>query len=84
MFYNYPQIQEFVIKNIVALQVMNLPELLQPASVIGSAIQDTEAVSVKSLVSEYFPLHSLSCGGQVCKLGKTILKIEKVPNYVVK
>ena len=55
MFYNYPQVQEFVIENIVTLQEKNLPELLQTSSVIGSAIQDTEAVSVKSLASQSFP-----------------------------
>ena len=31
----------------------SIPDLLQTSSVIGSAIQDTQTVSAKSLVSEY-------------------------------
>ena len=37
-------------EKIAALQVKSLPDLLRSSSVIGSAIQDTEARSVKSLV----------------------------------
>ena len=35
----------------MSINVESIPELLQVSSVIGSAIQDTDAVSVKSLVS---------------------------------
>ena len=37
-------------EKIAALQVKSLPDLLLSSSVIGSAIQDTETTSVKSLV----------------------------------
>ena len=47
------QIQDFIITNIVSLQVNSIPDLLQSSSVIGSAIQETEKMSLKSLVSEY-------------------------------
>ena len=46
------QIQDFIIEKIVSLQVESLPDLLQSSSIIGSAIQETETVSVKSLVSK--------------------------------
>ena len=45
------QIQDSIIENIVLLQVESIPDLLQSSSVIGSAIQETETVSAKSLVS---------------------------------
>ena len=47
------QIQDFIINNIVSIQVKNIPDLLQSSSVIGSALRGTETVSSKSLVSEY-------------------------------
>lgn len=53
LFTPYLQIQDFIIENIVSLQVKGLPDLLQSSSVIGSAIQETEKMSSKSLVSEY-------------------------------
>ena len=43
---------------IAALQVKSLPDLLQSSSVIGSAIQDTETTSVKSLVRYNLPMKS--------------------------
>ena len=43
---------------IAALQVKSLPDLLQSSSVIGSAIQDTETTSVKSLVRNNLPMKS--------------------------
>jgi len=46
------QIQDSIIEKIVSLQVKSLPDLLQSSSIIGSAIQKTEIVSVKSLVSK--------------------------------
>ena len=46
------QIQDIIITNIVSLQVNSIPDLLQSSSVIGSAIQETEKMSLKSLVSE--------------------------------
>lgn len=46
------QIQDSIIEKIVSLQVKSLPHLLQSSSIIGSAIQETEIVSVKSLVSK--------------------------------
>lgn len=48
----YVQIQDFIIENIVSLQVNSIPDLLQSSSVIGSAIQETEEMSPKSLVSK--------------------------------
>ena len=48
----YFQIQDLVIKSIVSLQVTSISELLQSSSVIGSALQQPETVSTKSLVSE--------------------------------
>ena len=47
------QIQDFIITSIVSLQVNSLPDLLQSSSVIGSAIQETEKMSLNSLVREY-------------------------------
>ena len=47
------QIHDFVIKSIVSLQVKSIADLLQSSSVIGSALQETETMSFKSLVSEY-------------------------------
>ncbi|CAH3199143.1 unnamed protein product, partial [Porites evermanni] len=44
-------IQELIVEKIAALQVKSLPDLLQSSSVIGSAIQQTETTSVKSLCS---------------------------------
>jgi len=46
------QIQDSIIEKIVSLQVKSLPDLLQSSTIIGSAIQETETVSVKSLVSK--------------------------------
>ena len=43
---------------IATLQVKSLPDLLQSSSVIGSAIQDTETTSVKSLVRNNLPMKS--------------------------
>ena len=45
-------------KRIAALQVKSLPDLLRSSSVIGSAIQDTETTSVKSLVRYNFAMKS--------------------------
>ena len=45
-------------KRIAALQVKSLPDLLRSSSVIGSAIQDTETTSVKSLVRYNFVMKS--------------------------
>ena len=45
-------------EKIAALQVKSLPDLLQSSSVIGSAIQDTDTTSVKSLVRYNFPIKS--------------------------
>ena len=53
LFAFFHQIQEFIVEKIVAVQVNTIPDLLQTSSVIGSAIQDTETVSAKSLVSTY-------------------------------
>lgn len=49
----YSQVQDFIIKSIVSLQTKSIEDLLQSSSVIGSAIQETETVSFRSLVSEY-------------------------------
>jgi len=46
------QIQDSIIEKIVLLRVKSLPDLLQSSSIIGSAIHETERVSVKSLVSK--------------------------------
>ena len=46
-------------------QVKTLPELLQMSSVIGSAIQDTDSVSFKSLVSKCKPYQAILFSGQV-------------------
>ena len=46
------QIQDAIIEKIVSLQVKSLSELLESSSIIGSSIQETEIVSVKSLVSK--------------------------------
>ena len=43
---------------IAVLQVKSLPDLLQSSSVIGSAIQDTETTSVKSVVRNNLPMKS--------------------------
>ncbi|XP_067023241.1 polycystin-1-like protein 2 [Acropora muricata] len=54
------KINEFIIRNIVSLNVKSIPELLQVSSVIGSAIQDTDAVSVKSLDLSVSSINNLS------------------------
>ncbi|KAL9966015.1 hypothetical protein ACROYT_G024022 [Oculina patagonica] len=45
------KIQDFIISSIVSLPVKSLPDLLQSSSVICSALQKTETVSTKSMVS---------------------------------
>ena len=45
------QAKELIVEKISSFQVENLPDLLQSSSVIGSATQDTETVSEKTLVS---------------------------------
>ena len=49
------QINEVIVENTVPLQVNTLAELLQTSSVIGSATQDSNTVSVKNLVSTSIP-----------------------------
>ena len=53
--YHFLQINEVIVENIVSLQVNSLAELLQISSVIGSATQDSNTVSVKNLVSTRIP-----------------------------
>lgn len=63
------QIQDSIIEKIVSLQVKSLPDLLQSSSIIGSAIQETEIVSVKSLVSK-INVEAVSGVGRVYRYGK--------------
>ena len=52
------QIQDFIIEKVVSLKVNSIPDLLQSSSVIGSALQVSETVSPKSLVSELISVSS--------------------------
>ena len=53
--HQFLQINEMIVENIVSLQVNSLADLLQTSSVIGSATQDSNTVSVKNLVSTSIP-----------------------------
>ena len=55
------QIQDFIIEKIASLQVKSLPNLLQISSIIGSAIQETDTVSITSLVSKINGGYSRGC-----------------------
>ncbi|XP_068742451.1 polycystin-1-like protein 2 [Montipora capricornis] len=54
------KIRELIIQNIVGLKVDNIPQLLQVSSVIGSAIQDTSRISIKSLDLSLSALNTMS------------------------
>ncbi len=62
------QTKELIVQKIATFQVKNLPDLLQSSSVLGSATQDTETVSEKSLVSTFLMnLALLETGVPNCK-----------------
>lgn len=62
------QTKELIVQKIATFQVKTLPDLLQSSSVLGSATQDTETVSEKTLVSTFFiNLALLETGVPHCK-----------------
>ncbi|KAL9965156.1 hypothetical protein ACROYT_G028918 [Oculina patagonica] len=52
--------KELIVQKVATFEVKNLPDLLQSSSVLGSATQDTETVSEKTLVTSLSAIDSMT------------------------